>query len=98
MVDGYWTGAGRQHVLRRAPATSSACSPTRTSYGVYGDHGGAQKEVQRIPMAWCMPGMKHMVNTSRMRTVDIMPTFLRALGIKATDRMDGTAYALPLPK
>ena len=73
----------------------------KTSYGAFGDHGGAQKDVQRIPMAWYMPGMKHAVNKSAMRLVDIMPTILKTMGIKAktiTDPMDGSAYSLKLPK
>ena len=31
-----------------------------TGYGVYGDHGGAQKDVQRIPMVMYAKGMKHI--------------------------------------
>jgi hypothetical protein len=70
----------------------------KTSYGVYGDHGGAQKDVQSIPMAWYMPGLKHAVSMTPLRLVDIMPTMLNALGIKPTERMDGSAYSLNLPK
>jgi hypothetical protein len=70
----------------------------KTSYGVFGDHGGAQMDVQRIPMAWYMPGMKHSVNNAKMRLVDIMPTILKTMGIKATEPMDGMAYSLRLPK
>ena len=73
----------------------------KTSYGAFGDHGGAQKDVQRIPMVWYTPGMKHAVSKSAMRLVDIMPTILKTMGIKAktiTDPMDGSAYSLKLPK
>jgi Type I phosphodiesterase / nucleotide pyrophosphatase len=71
-----------------------------TSYGVYGDHGGAQQDVQRIPMVFSMPGMKRAVSNSGFRLVDIMPTILKSMGIKAdkTAPMDGTAYSLMLPK
>jgi len=69
-----------------------------TGYGAFGDHGGAQMDVQRIPMAWYMPGMKHAVDKAGFRLVDIMPTILRTMGIKATEPMDGSAYALKLPK
>ncbi|MBE3034092.1 MAG: alkaline phosphatase family protein [Actinobacteria bacterium] len=72
----------------------------KTGYGVFGDHGGAQKDVQRIPMAWYMPGIKHAVNKAGFRLVDIMPTILKTMGIKAkaTDPMDGSAYSLKLPE
>ncbi len=69
-----------------------------TSYAAFGDHGGAQMDVQRIPMAWYMPGMKHAVNNANMRLVDMMPTIMKTMGIKATDAMDGSAYSLKLPK
>jgi predicted AlkP superfamily pyrophosphatase or phosphodiesterase len=68
----------------------------RTSYGVYGDHGGAQKDVQRIPMAIYNPSIRHVVNCSPMRLVDIMPTALRAMGIPLTAPVDGRAYKLPV--
>ena len=49
----------------------------RTSYGVYGDHGGAQKEVQRIPMVMYAKGMKHIDSErsvpSRRRPADGAP-------------------------
>jgi hypothetical protein len=70
----------------------------KTSYGAFGDHGGAQMDVQRIPMAWYMPGMKHADNNAKIRLVDIMPTILKTMGIKATEPMDGSAYSLKLPK
>ena len=68
----------------------------KTSYGVYGDHGGAQMDVQRVPMAFYAPGIKHVVTSARFRTVDIMPTVLRTMGITPTAPMDGSAYRLPL--
>jgi arylsulfatase A-like enzyme len=68
----------------------------RTSYGAYGDHGGAQKDVQRIPMAFYSPGIRHEVNCSPMRLVDIMPTALKAMHIPLTAPVDGRAYRLPL--
>ena len=30
-----------------------------------------------------------------VRSVDIMPTILKAMGIKATHKLDGKAYQLP---
>ena len=66
----------------------------KTSYGVYGDHGGAQMDVQRIPMVFYSSGMKHLVRGTPFRLVDIMPTVLRTMGIPPTAPMDGTAYNL----
>jgi len=68
----------------------------RVSYGVYGDHGGAQMEVQRIPMAFYAQGMKQLVRGTKFRLVDIMPTVLRTMGIAPIAPMDGTAYNLPM--
>ncbi len=69
-----------------------------TSYGAYGDHGGAQEDGQRIPMAIYMPGMRHVTDKSAMRLVDIMPTVLKAMGILPKARMDGRAYDILLPR
>jgi len=69
-----------------------------TSYGAFGDHSGAQKEVQRVPMVFYAQGMKHAVSKVRMRCVDIMPTILKNMGITPTEPMDGSAYSLKLPK
>ncbi len=48
----------------------------KTLYAVYGDHGGAQKDVQRIPMAFYMPGISKDTSKAGFRLVDIMPTVL----------------------
>jgi hypothetical protein len=70
-----------------------------TTYGVFGDHGGAQMDVQKIPMAFFMPGIKRaVVGKTAFRLVDIMPTTLKAMGIAPTEQMDGSAYNLKLPK
>jgi arylsulfatase A-like enzyme len=68
----------------------------RTSYGVYGDHGGSQEEVQRIPMVFWAKGIKPDHPDSGFRSVDIMPTVLRTLGIPLTRPVDGRAYRLHL--
>ena len=68
----------------------------QTSYGVYGDHGGAQKGVQRIPMVLYVKGMKHKVSIAPFRLVDVLPTVLCNMGIKQMAPMDGTAYSLGL--
>ena len=66
------------------------------SYGVAGDHGGAQEKVQRIPIIFSGPGVHRGARPrDDMRSVDIMPTVLRALGIPETHWTDGRAYRLP---
>jgi hypothetical protein len=67
----------------------------RTSYGVYGDHGGAQESVQRVPMVFWSPSLAYGVSTGRpFRTADVMPTILAAMGIDLTAPVDGTARRL----
>ena len=68
----------------------------KTSYGAFGDHGGAQRDVQRIPMAFYTPGVKHLVRGTPFRLVDIMPTILRTMSVARTEPMDGTVYNLPM--
>ena len=52
------------------------------SYGVAGDHGGAQEAVQRIPIVFSGPGVRAGSKPgAAIRSVDIMPTVLQALGI-----------------
>ncbi len=66
------------------------------SYGVAGDHGGAQEKVQRIPIIFSGPGVRPGARPrDDIRSVDIMPTVLRALGIPETHHTDGHAYRLP---
>lgn len=66
------------------------------SYGVAGDPGGAQEKVQRIPIIFSGPGVKDGARPrTALRSVDIMPTVLRALGIPETHWTDGRAYRLP---
>ena len=66
-----------------------------TSYGVYGDHGGASKEVQRVPMVFWTPGRHHGVSThGTFRTPDVLPTILRAMGIDLIHPVDGKARPL----
>jgi predicted AlkP superfamily pyrophosphatase or phosphodiesterase len=66
-----------------------------TSYGVYGDHGGAQQSVQRIPMIMYAKGVKHVESGAPFRLVDVLPTVLRTMGIPQAAPMDGKAYKLP---
>jgi hypothetical protein len=66
----------------------------KTSYGVYGDHGGAQESVQRVPMVFWGPGIRARVNNESFRTPDVLPTILAAMGISPTSPMDGRSHAL----
>ena len=61
----------------------------RTSYGVYGDHGGAQESVQRVPMVFWSAGMHGHTTGSKFRTADVMPTILKAMGIRLVAPTDG---------
>jgi predicted AlkP superfamily pyrophosphatase or phosphodiesterase len=67
-----------------------------TSYGVAGDHGGAQENVQRIPIVFYGAGVTPGGTPNQpMRSVDILPTILREMGIEPTYPMDGVSYRLP---
>jgi Type I phosphodiesterase / nucleotide pyrophosphatase len=68
-----------------------------TTYGVMGDHGGHQREVQRIPMVFSWPGLKAKAPAAQMRLVDVLPTILTTMGIGFDPAdMDGKAIRLPI--
>lgn len=62
--------------------------------GAYGDHGGATKGSQRIPMVFWAKGIKHKVRAAQFRLVDVLPTVIRTMGIPQLAPMDGKAYKL----
>ncbi len=66
-----------------------------TTYSVAGDHGGIQRRTQQIPIVFAGGGVGSKDLSAQVRSVDIMPTVLRALGIAPTHSLDGRAYALP---
>ena len=67
----------------------------KTSYGAYGDHGGAQEAVQRVPMVFWSPNLAYANTTGGpFRTPDVLPTVLDVLGIPVTAPLDGTARPL----
>jgi len=67
-----------------------------TSYGVKGDHGGAQESVQRIPIVFYGAGVKPGAKPgAAIRSVDIMPTILKEMGIKKTHWTNGKGYDVP---
>ena len=66
-----------------------------TSYGVYGDHGGATEEVQRVPVVfWSSDDLHGNTVGEPFQTPDIMPTILRAFGIPLTHPVDGHSHNL----
>ena len=67
----------------------------KVSYGVYGDHGGANESVQRVPMVFWSPSLAPSRNTgTEFETADVMPTILAAMGIPLTAPADGAAHDL----
>ena len=64
------------------------------SYGAYGDHGGASEEVQRVPVVFWQAGLDDASPSVAFQTTDILPTILRAMGLRPTSRMDGRAREL----
>jgi len=65
-----------------------------TTYSVIGDHGSASQNDQRIPIVFWKAGMKGSRTGTKMRNVDILPTILKAMGIKKTAPMDGRARSI----
>jgi arylsulfatase A-like enzyme len=68
-----------------------------TTYGVIGDHGGHQKQVQNIPIIFSWPGLQAgSTPSTALRSVDILPTILTTMGIPFdAGSMDGRAVTLP---
>ena len=72
-----------------------ATLPDHTTYSVLGDHGGIQRASQQIPIVFAGADLSAADLKAEVKSIDIMPTILRAMGIAPTFDMDGTAYALP---
>jgi hypothetical protein len=72
-----------------------ATLPDNTTYSVAGDHGGIQRAAQLIPIVFAGAGLSGTDVNAPVRSVDIMPTILKAMGITPTHPMDGIAYRLP---
>jgi predicted AlkP superfamily pyrophosphatase or phosphodiesterase len=63
----------------------------RTSYGVAGDHGGHQREIQRIPIIFAGPGVEQGATPGQeARLVDLLPTTLDLMGVDPSYPLDGT--------
>jgi hypothetical protein len=76
----------------------SATLPENTTYSVAGDHGGIQRAAQVIPIVFAGAGLSDKDIKNPVRSVDIMPTILKAMGITPTAPMDGVGYPLPLAR
>ena len=72
-----------------------ATLPDDTTYSVLGDHGGIQRTSQQIPIVFAGADLSGKDLRAEVRSVDIMPTILEAMGIAPTYDMDGKAYRLP---
>lgn len=68
------------------------------TYGVFGDHGGHQEQVQDIPVVFSWSGLQAGATPNvAIRSVDILPTILTLMGISFdASSIDGTAVSLPL--
>jgi Type I phosphodiesterase / nucleotide pyrophosphatase len=75
-----------------------ATLPDNTTYSVLGDHGGIQRASQQVPIVFAGANTSHKDLRAEVRSVDIMPTILRAMGIAPTRPTDGIAYELPTLK
>jgi hypothetical protein len=94
----YWAQHGQEIVdTMAAPYSADVVGLLRddTSYGVAGDHGGAQRPVQEIPIVFAGAGVGSRDSQYPLRSVDILPTILRKLGIAARPGLDGKAITLP---
>jgi hypothetical protein len=94
----YWLAHGQEIVdTMAAPYAADVVGLLRndTSYGVAGDHGGAQRPVQEIPIVFAGAGVGSRDRRYPLRSVDILPTILRKMGIKRQPGLDGHAVRLP---
>lgn len=94
----WWLRHGREIVnTMAAPHAADVVGLLRddTSYGVAGDHGGAQEPVQRIPIVFAGAGIGPRDSWARMRSVDILPTILREMRLAPGEGLDGRARYLP---
>jgi Type I phosphodiesterase / nucleotide pyrophosphatase len=94
----WWARHGQEIVdTMAAPYAADVVGLLRndTSYGVAGDHGGAQRPVQEIPTVFYGADVGSRDSRHRLRSVDILPTILRKLGVPAEPGLDGRAVKLP---
>jgi arylsulfatase A-like enzyme len=65
-------------------------------YAVHGDHGSGQENDKRVPMVLWSAHIKAQQPVQPMRTVDILPTVLKAMGIAQDKPADGKAWPVVL--
>jgi hypothetical protein len=94
-----WFRAHAHELLNTAAADHGsdvvATLTDNTTYSVAGDHGGIGRTVQKIPIVFAGGGVSSRDLKGAVRSVDITPTVLRALGIPVTAPIDGNGYRLP---
>ena len=94
-----WFKAHAQELLNTTAAKHGAdviaTLVDNTTYSVAGDHGGIQRRAQQIPIVFAGGAVGSKDLSGGVRSVDIMPTILKSLGIKPTHKLDGKAYQLP---
>jgi hypothetical protein len=94
----WWSRNGQQIVdSSAAPYGADVIGLLRdnTTAGAAGDHGGAQYDAQNIPVIFYGAGTTATDSTAAIRSVDVMPTILKAMGIQPTAATDGRALVLP---
>jgi hypothetical protein len=94
----YWILHGQEIVdTMAAPYSADVVGLLRndTSYGVAGDHGGAQQPVQEIPIVFAGADVGSRDSGYPLRSVDILPTILREMRIPARPGLDGKGVELP---
>ncbi|HWM10807.1 MAG TPA: alkaline phosphatase family protein [Solirubrobacteraceae bacterium] len=94
----YWALRGQEIVdTMAAPYAADVVGLLKddTSYGVAGDHGGAQRPVQEIPIVFAGADVGSRDPSHALRSVDILPTILRELRVKPRPGLDGRAVELP---
>ena len=96
--DKWWRKHGQNIVDTLASADGPdivALLHDKTSYGVFGDHGGANESVQRVPMVFWSPSLAPGIDTgNEFETHDVLPTILAAMGIPLTAPVDGEPHHL----
>lgn len=93
----WWLGHGQELVNTMAGPEGPdvvGLLKDNTSYGVAGDHGGHQRLSQEIPIVFYNPSLSGRDSYAPARTVDILPTVLRFLGIAGDRDLDGRGYRL----
>jgi arylsulfatase A-like enzyme len=94
----WWRAHGQQIINTMAAANGPdvvGLLHDDTSYGAYGDHGGATQEVQEVPMVFWSPGLQfHNTTGATFHTHDVLPTILRTMGIPLVHPVDGRARNL----